>query len=48
MLDIVRKIKAIAIEICEHAEIDDDAYDALRDQIELCDELIIYHIDDGR
>ena len=48
MIDLIRKIKVIAVEICEHTEIDDDDYDALRDQIEMCDEIIHHHIDDGR
>ncbi len=48
MIDIIRKIKAIAVEICEHTEIDDDTFESLRDQIELCDEIMHHHIDDGR
>ena len=48
MINIIRKIKAIAVEICEHTEIDDADYDALRDQIDMCDEIIHHHIGDGR
>jgi len=48
MIDIIRSIKKLAIGMRVKTSKNDSHYEMLQDQIDLCDEAIEHHLDDGR
>lgn len=48
MIDIIRSIKNIALDMRKTTSRNDVRHEMLQDQIDLCDELLTHYIDDGR
>ena len=48
MIDIIRSIKKLAVGMRKETSTNDSRHEMLQDQINLCDEAIERHIDDGR
>jgi len=48
MITIIRSIKNIALEVRQTTSVNDDRHEQMQDIAELCDELLIRCIDDGR